>query len=84
VERTLKQLRQSHIEDALQIERVVDNCSENAFLEEGYSSVTVPMITLDELCSRPVGFVKIDVEGHELEVLRVRNACWAETTQRCL
>lgn len=32
--------------------------------------VTVECKTLDDLAADPVGFVKIDVEGHELEVLR--------------
>jgi FkbM family methyltransferase len=31
--------------------------------------IEVPAITLDELASHDIGFVKIDVEGHELNVL---------------
>jgi len=32
--------------------------------------LTVPVARLDELVEQPVGFMKIDVEGHELAVLR--------------
>ena len=32
--------------------------------------VTVPMVRLDDTVDRPVGLLKIDVEGHELAVLR--------------
>jgi FkbM family methyltransferase len=30
---------------------------------------TVPTSTLDSLCAKPISFVKIDVEGHEMDVL---------------
>lgn len=33
-------------------------------------TVTAPAVTLDSLATRPVGFLKIDVEGHELAVLK--------------
>lgn len=36
----------------------------------GGTPVEVPLIKLDSLCLPKVGFMKIDVEGHELEVLR--------------
>ena len=41
---------------------------------QGYDEITVDTWTLDDYLSghpgRPIGFVKCDVEGHELEVLR--------------
>jgi FkbM family methyltransferase len=37
---------------------------------EASKSIAVPTITLDELIKEPVGFIKVDVEGHELAVLR--------------
>ncbi|WP_439576673.1 FkbM family methyltransferase [Elioraea sp.] len=33
-------------------------------------AVTCELVTLDEVVPEPVGFIKIDVEGHELAVLR--------------
>lgn len=40
---------------------------------DGHTPVSVDMTTLDALCAhqdaRPVGFIKCDVEGHELDVL---------------
>lgn len=33
------------------------------------SELPVEAVTLDELADRPIGFIKIDVEGHELNVL---------------
>jgi FkbM family methyltransferase len=36
---------------------------------EGARIVTVPLDTLDSIATRPVGFIKVDVEGHEEEVL---------------
>lgn len=38
---------------------------------EGYATraIRVPMVRLDEFVTDPVGFIKIDVEGHELSVL---------------
>ncbi len=33
------------------------------------SELSVEAVTLDELADRPIGFIKIDVEGHELNVL---------------
>ncbi len=33
-------------------------------------TLRVPLRRLDDVVSEPVGFVKIDVEGHEMEVLR--------------
>lgn len=40
--------------------------------EEGYTIVTIPGVTLDETLAgvERIGFVKMDVEGHELSVLR--------------
>ena len=42
--------------------------------DAGHTPVPVTVTTLDALCVepavRPVGFIKCDVEGHELEVLR--------------
>jgi FkbM family methyltransferase len=38
--------------------------------DEGrYRSISVPMIVLDDLSEKDIGFVKIDVEGHELSVI---------------
>jgi FkbM family methyltransferase len=42
----------------------------NALSGSDYDEVSVPAVTLDGLAARPVGFVKIDVEGHELAVLK--------------
>lgn len=42
----------------------------NALGGEATRSFAVPMRTLDSYALRDVGFVKIDVEGHELAVLR--------------
>jgi len=36
---------------------------------EGARIVTVPLDTLDSIATHPVGFIKVDVEGHEEEVL---------------
>jgi FkbM family methyltransferase len=33
-------------------------------------TISVPTVTLDDLADRDIGFVKIDVEGHELDVVR--------------
>jgi FkbM family methyltransferase len=38
-------------------------------LTEGWLEVSVKLLRLDDLARERVGFVKIDVEGHELEVL---------------
>jgi FkbM family methyltransferase len=39
--------------------------------QEGHATraTTVPLVRLDALVTEPVGFIKIDVEGHELSVL---------------
>jgi FkbM family methyltransferase len=42
------------------------NKLENSEINE----VDVPMLCLDEMALEPVGFIKIDVEGHELDVLK--------------
>jgi FkbM family methyltransferase len=34
------------------------------------AAVTVPLVTLDEVCDGPVALIKIDVEGHEAAVVR--------------
>jgi FkbM family methyltransferase len=34
-----------------------------------YRTIEVPILTLDDFCERDIGFVKIDVEGHELSVI---------------
>jgi FkbM family methyltransferase len=41
----------------------------NTAERQPFVSKIVPTITLDRLISEPVGFLKIDVEGHELAVL---------------
>lgn len=37
---------------------------------QGWVSLPVPVRRVDELCDERVGFIKIDAEGHELEVLQ--------------
>jgi FkbM family methyltransferase len=34
-----------------------------------FQTMTVPIVILDDFCERDIGFVKIDVEGHELNVI---------------
>jgi FkbM family methyltransferase len=34
-----------------------------------FRTITVPILILDDFCERDIGFVKIDVEGHELNVI---------------
>ncbi len=46
---------------------------------DGYETIHVSMRTLDSFALENVGFVKIDVEGHELAVLRGAE----ETLRRC-
>lgn len=41
-----------------------------ARLEPGREGVPVPLVTIDSMALPRVDFIKIDVEGHELEVLR--------------
>lgn len=41
----------------------------NALPGQACESLSVPLVTLDSLALPPVGFIKIDVEGHELEVV---------------
>jgi FkbM family methyltransferase len=43
-----------------------------------YKSVAVSTVTLDELVKEPVGFIKVDVEGHELAVLKGSTRLLAE------
>lgn len=44
-----------------------------------YGNITVPVNTIDSMSLRDVGFMKIDVEGYELEVLQGAT----ETINRC-
>lgn len=37
--------------------------------QEAYRTIKVPILTLDDFCEHDIGFVKIDVEGHELNVI---------------
>ncbi|MGA3309582.1 MAG: FkbM family methyltransferase [Xanthobacteraceae bacterium] len=46
--------------------RLVDDCSPAT----NERDISVRLLRLDDLAARHVGFVKIDAEGHELEVLR--------------
>lgn len=43
---------------------------ENALPDLAYDEIKVPRLALDDLGCPPVGFIKIDVEGHEMSVLR--------------
>ena len=56
----------------------LDNALENSDGSERYE-ITVPARRLDDYGLASVGFIKIDVEGHELAVLRGGSA----TIQRC-
>ncbi|SRR5581483_5911523 len=42
---------------------------ERGSTEERFKSIRIPSIVLDSLSLRNIGFVKIDIEGHELEAL---------------
>ena len=37
---------------------------------DGQGNCTVPLVTLDDALSGPISLLKLDVEGHELEILR--------------
>lgn len=56
------------------VDRMLNGCAtveaENTLQSVGTREVRVPLRTLDNYGFAPVGFVKIDVEGHELAVLR--------------
>lgn len=44
--------------------------SDKKYLKKHWSSLTVPSITLDSLNIKNVDIIKIDVEGHELSVIK--------------